>query len=260
MDTGGNQVVTGTLGGGLGQNGSLDLQEAVFVEVVAGHLGDLVTGGDGVLHLGTAQIQITVLQTQHVVGVGVLNDLEGRGLGLCQQAQLGDIHLDVAGGDLVGLALALADEAGDGHDILAAQSGGLFKNGLVGAVVEGQLNQTGAVTQIHKDQTTQVTLALDPAAQANGLAGIADAQVAAVVAAGEILQIIHKIQLRFVLFINYIAVCTQMKGLCRGKEVPQGVTEGTVVLCGAGAEEREVDSLIHHAPTVKGAGQMQIPF
>ena len=107
--------------------------------------------------------------------------------------QLADIDLDVAGGDLVGLALALPHQAGGGYDVLRAQGGGLFKDLFCGAVIEGQLHQAGAVPQIHKDQAAQVPLTLDPATQGDGLARVTQTQVAAVVGAAEILQIVHKI-------------------------------------------------------------------
>ena len=193
MDTAGHQIVPGPLGGGLGEDGGLDLQKAVLVEVVPGDLGDLVTGGDGLLHLRSAQVQIAVFQAQHIVGLGVLHDLKGRGVRLGQQTQLGDIDLDVAGGDLIGLGLTLPHQAGGGYHILRAQGGGLVKDVLGSAVVKGQLDQAGAVPQVHKDQTAQVPLPLDPAAQGDGLACVGQTQVAAVVAAVEILKIIHEI-------------------------------------------------------------------
>ena len=193
VDAAGHQIVPGALGGGLGEDGGLDLQEPVLVKVVPGDLGDLVPGGDGLLHLRAAQIQIAILQAQHVVGLGVLHDLKGRGLRFGQQAQLGDIDLDVAGGDLVGLGLALPDQTGGSHHILRAEGGGLVKDVLGGAVVKGQLDEAGAVPQVHKDQTAQVPLPLDPAAQGDGLARVGQTQVAAVMAAVEILKIIHEI-------------------------------------------------------------------
>ena len=152
-----------------------------------------MAGGDHLLHVGAAQVQIAVLQAQHIVGLGVLHDLEGGGLRLGQQAQLGDIYLDGAGGDLVRLGLPLPHGAGGSNDVFRAERGRLFKDGLVGAVVEGELDETGTVPQVHEDQTAQVTLALDPAAQRDRLARVAQTQVTAVVGAAEIFQIVHKI-------------------------------------------------------------------
>ena len=152
-----------------------------------------MAGGDHVLHVRAAQVQIAVLQAQHIVGLGVLHNFKGRGLRAGQQAQLGDVHLNVAGGDLVGLALPLPDQAGGGDDVLRAEGRGLLKDILVGAVVEGELDQAGAVPQVHKDQTAQVPLPLHPAAQGDRLACVAQTQLAAVVGAAEILQIVHKI-------------------------------------------------------------------
>ena len=193
VDPGGDQIVPGALGGGLGEHGGLDLVEALLVEVVPGDFRDLVAGGDHLLHVGAAQVQIAVLQAQHIVGLGVLHDLEGGGLRLGQQAQLGDIYLDGAGGDLVRLGLPLPHGAGGSNDVFRAERGRLFKDGLVGAVVEGELDEAGTVPQVHEDQTAQVTLALDPAAQRDRLARVAQTQVTAVVGAAEIFQIVHKI-------------------------------------------------------------------
>ena len=152
VDAGGDQIVAGTLRGGLGQDGRLDLQKALLVEVVPADLYDLVAQGDHALHVGAAQVQVAVLQAGHVLNIGVLHDLEGGRLGLGQQAQLRDLHLNVAGGQVGVLGLPLPDQTLGGDDILAAQRGGFLENITGGAVVKGQLQQPGAVPQVHKDQ------------------------------------------------------------------------------------------------------------
>ena len=143
--------------------------------------------GDGALHIGAAQVQIAVLQADSVLHVGVLHDLEGRGVGLGQQAQLGDLHLNVAGGHIGVLGLTLPDHASGGDDILAAQGSGLLKDLLGSGVVEGELDEAGAVPEVHEDQATQVALALDPAADGDLLAHVGSPEVAAVVGAEEVL-------------------------------------------------------------------------
>ena len=191
MDPGGDQVVPGALGGGLGEDGGLDLQKALLVEVVPADLDDLVAQGDHPLHIGAAEVQVAVGQPDRVPDVGVLHDLEGGRLGLGQQPQLGDLHLDIAGGQVGVLGLPLPDETGGGDDVLAPEGGGFFKDILGGAVVKGKLEQAGAVPEVHKDQAAQVPLPLDPAADGDGLADILGGKGAAVAGAAEVLQVVH---------------------------------------------------------------------
>ena len=96
------------------------------------------------------------------------------------------------------LASRSFSRAGGGHHVLRPQGLGLFKDLPVGLVVKGQLEDAGAVPQVHKDEGPLVPLPLDPAAHRDGLARVAGAQVAAVMGAVEILKIVHENQLRFV--------------------------------------------------------------
>ena len=187
MHPGGHQVVPGPFGGGLGEDGGLDLQEAILVEVVPADLHDLVAQGDGALHVRAAQVQVAVLQPDRVLHIGVLHDLEGRGLRLGQQAQLSDLHLNVAGGHVGVLGLPLPDLSGGSDDVLAAEGGRLLEDLFGGAVVKGQLDEAGAVPQVHEDQAAQVPLALDPAADGNLLADVFSPEGAAVIGAAEVL-------------------------------------------------------------------------
>ena len=202
VDPGGHQVVPGPFGGGLGEDGGFNLQKALLVEVVPADLHDLVAQGDHPLHIRPAEVQVAVLQPDGVLHVGVLHDLEGRGGGLGQQAQLGDLHLDVAGGQVGVLGLPLPHQALGGDDILPSEGGRLLKKIPGGAVVKGQLEQAGAVPQVHEDQAAQVALALDPAADGNLLADVGRGEGAAVAGAAKVLQIVHgfrSLHCRFVL-------------------------------------------------------------
>ena len=147
--------------------------------------------GDHPLHIGAAEVQVAVGQPDGVPDVGVLHDLEGGRLGLGQQPQLGDLHLDIAGGQVGVLGLPLPDETGGGDDVLAPEGGGFLENIFGGAVVKGKLEQAGAVPEVHKDQAAQVPLPLDPAADGDGLADILGGKGAAVAGAAEVLQVVH---------------------------------------------------------------------
>ena len=187
MDPGGDQVVPGALGGGFGENGGLDLQKAVLVKVVPADFYNLVPQGDHPLHVGPAQVQVAVLQAHGVFHVGVLHDLKGGRLGLGQQAQVGDLYLNVAGGQVGVLGLPLPDHTRGGDDVLAPEGGRLVKEVLGGAVVKGELQKARAVPQVHEDQAAQVPLALDPAADGDLLADVGGGEGAAVVRAAEVL-------------------------------------------------------------------------
>ena len=109
LHTAGYQIVAGAFRGALDQHGGLDLAEVVVAVVVADDLADLAAQHDGVVHAGAAQVQIAVLQAQLVLHLHLVADLEGGGLGSAQQAHLGHIQLHVAGGDFIGLGVALAE-------------------------------------------------------------------------------------------------------------------------------------------------------
>ena len=224
MDPGGHQIVPGALGGGLGQHGGLDLQKALLVEVVPGNLHHTVAGGDHVLHHRAAQVQIPVLQSQHLVGLAVVQDLKGRGVRLGQQPQLLDLYLNLAGGDLQVLAGPLPDHAHGGHHVLAAQALGLLEDLTVGGVVKGQLQNARAVPQVHKDQRADVPLPLDPAAHGHGLADVRWTKGAAVVRAGKTLHRIHHSTLLFVYCIVYFPICNQTTGNSRASHRAQQAT------------------------------------
>ena len=151
VDPGGHQIVPGPLGGGLGEDGGLNLQKAVLVKVVPADLHNLVPQGNGPLHVRAAQVQIAILQADRVPYIGVLHNLKRRGGRLGQQTEFGDLHLDVPGGQLGILGLPLPDQPLGGDDILPPEGSGLFKQVPGGAVVKGQLEQAGAVPQVHKD-------------------------------------------------------------------------------------------------------------
>ena len=197
MDAAGHQEVTSAFGGGLDEGGGLNFQEAVFIEVVPGDLGHLVAEHQVLLQLRTAQVQVTIFQTEHFIGLGAVHDFKGRGLSLAQNAQLGDEHFDVTGGDFFALALPFPNGAYGGHHIFAAEGGSLLENLLVGVVPEGQLEQAGAIPQICEDQAAQVTLPLDPAADGDGFPNVFCAQSATIVGALKTSHGIHNCSLLF---------------------------------------------------------------
>ena len=195
MDAAGHQEIAGAFGGGFDEGGRLDLQEAIFIEVVSGDLGHLVAEHQVFLQLRTAQIQVTIFQAEHFIGFGAVHDLKGRRFGLAQNTQLGDEHFDVTGGDFFALALPFPNGAHSGDHIFTAQAGSLLENFLIGIITESQLEQAGAIPQICEDQAAQVTLPLDPAADGDGFPNVFRAQSATVVGALKTSHGIHSCSL-----------------------------------------------------------------
>ena len=204
MDAAGHQEVTGAFGGGLDEGGGLNFQEAVFIEVVPGDLGHLVAEHQVLLQFRTAQVQVTILQAEHFIGLGTIHNLKGRRFSLAQNAQLSDEHFDVTGGDLFALAFPFPDGAYGGDHVFTAQAGSLLKNLLVGVVAESQLEQASAVPQVRKDQAAQVTLPLDPAADGDGFPNVFRAQSATVVGALKTSHGIHSCSLLLLFAISFL--------------------------------------------------------
>ena len=182
--TGGNQVVAGTLGGGGGEDGGGDLQEALL-----GHGGTdggnhLAAQDDVLLHGGVAQVQVAVLQAHVLVSVPGLVDLEGQLIvdALAQDLNGGGHHLDLAGGHLIVLALALPDGAGDGD-------GGFLVQTLDGAhhlgVLNDHLGGAVVVAQDHEGEVgAHLTDVLHPADQGNIFTCVGKTKLAAVMCSG----------------------------------------------------------------------------
>jgi len=149
--TGGHEIVTGTLGGGGGEDGRGDLKEVVGEHGGAERGDDVAAKDDVLLDGGVAQVKIAVLQTLGLVGLAAAVDLEGQ---LVVAAAAEDFHLrgdnfDVAGGLLGVLAGALADGALDGNGGLLVEALDELQRCLV---FNDDLGRAVEVTQNHESE------------------------------------------------------------------------------------------------------------
>ena len=174
VDTGRNEVVSCSLGRGGDEAGGLDVDEAVLGVVVTGQLGDLGAGHDVVGHVGTAEVEVAVLEAKLGLDGAVLHDLKGRGLGGGEDLQLGNGDLDLTRGDVLvhGTLAAGTDNAVGTENKLGADSECLVEGLAVGGIVKGQLDDTASVAEVDEDEGTQVSLLLGPAHDADGLADV----------------------------------------------------------------------------------------
>ena len=166
----GHDEVACALGGGLAQDGGLDLGEAALVQGGAQGPGDGVAQAQGTGDLGAADVQVAPLHAGELIGLDAVFQGEGRGEGLVEDGAAGDDDLDLAGGQVGvgGVVWAQAHVAGDPDGPLGAH---LLAQGehICGVVrVEDALGDAGAVPQVHEDEAAVVTALGDPAAQGDG--------------------------------------------------------------------------------------------
>ena len=166
-----DQEVAGSLRGGAGQGGGLDLHEVMGVQDPASGLADLGTQADGVLHGTAPQVEVAVTQPgllADLSGVlGVVGDLEGQRRGGVENLDVGDDDLDLAGGQVrVGVALGPgAHLTGDGQDVLGAQ--------VVGDLLpDDDLGDTRGVPQVDEGHASVVTPSVHPSGEGHDLADV----------------------------------------------------------------------------------------
>jgi len=96
-------------------------------------------------------------------------------------------EFDIAGGH-VGIGetgAAVAEDAGDGDDVLGTRGFGLGVCFGRHFFVEHDLRDAGAIAEVEEDEVAVVAAAVDPTHEGNGLAGVGGAEFAAGVRALE---------------------------------------------------------------------------
>ena len=185
MQAAGDQVVARALGRGRDHDRRLDLAEGAAGHEVADVLVHAVAHLDGAHHRRTPQVDVAVLQPQHLIDLDVVANGEGRRLGLVEDLERGGLDLDVAAAEVgvLGRLGALDDVAGDAQDVLAAHAGQRGERGVgaVGVGVEDDLHDAGAVAQVDEGDAAVVAAPVHPAGQRDPLADVPHAQVPAVV-------------------------------------------------------------------------------
>ena len=162
------QEVTGTLWGGLTKHRSLNLQEAIAVKVVTHNLGNTMTKHEILLHLWTTEIQITILQTKHLINLNTILNVEWRSLGRVQNTQLLYHNLNHTGFHIriYSFLRTCSYVTANSYYKLITNGFSLVESFLTNSrLVNNNLHQTRAITEIHKNQSTVVTTTGNPAAQ-----------------------------------------------------------------------------------------------
>src|SRR6476661_2051932 len=120
-----------------------------------------------------AKIECPVAEAGELVHRALLIDRERRRVGVAEQLEVGDLELDLPGGevgvDVVGLATRHGPDRRDhvlGPQVVGARVrlGGCLR-------VEDELQQAGAVAQVDEDQTAVVAAPVDPTGDTDLVAG-----------------------------------------------------------------------------------------
>ncbi len=189
----GHQVVPGPLRRALGEDGRLDLDKALAVQELPGHLGGPVPEEDILHDAGASQVQVAVLQPQGLGDVHlVVFELEGRGLGAVQQAQFRHHDLDLAGGQVRvdHLRRPGIHHPPDGQDEFIPQHPGLDVGIGVDLGVKDHLGEAVPVPEVHEDEAAVVPAALHPTHEHHFPAGVRQTQLPAGVAPFQAFQTI----------------------------------------------------------------------
>ena len=187
MDAAGDKKIASAFGCGFVEDGRFYLEEALLREAFAHGARDFVAQPEVALHLGAAQIDVAIFEADFFVLNGFFRGREGCEARVVEDADLGGLDLDFAGGhfgiDGVGIAEAHLPNGGDdvlGADLFTFQVA--FRSQFL---VEDDLGDAGAIAEVEEDEVAVVAAAIDPAHEDDLLAGVGGAEVAAHVGAFE---------------------------------------------------------------------------
>ncbi len=134
-----------------------------------------------------AKVDVAVLEADFLVGDGVFSGREGGRLRVVEEEERVGDELDFAGGHVgVGEAFAaVAEDSGDGDDVLGARGFGLGVSFGADFLIEDDLGDAGAVAEVEEDEIAVVAAAIYPTHEGDGLAGVGAAEFSAGVRALE---------------------------------------------------------------------------
>lgn len=97
FDTRGHQIIPRPLRSGFNQNRGFYFQKTIPVIVIPRQFYDLVPQPQHLLHIWSAEVQVSIFQPQFFIGCAVFLNGEGGRRGFCQQPQIVDVYLYLAG-------------------------------------------------------------------------------------------------------------------------------------------------------------------
>jgi hypothetical protein len=168
-----HQELAGPFRGALGEHRRLDLEKTLGVEIIAGHLGNLVADGKVAQHSRPPQVEITILETQ-VLGHRLAIQGKWQYFRLVQNAQRLRNNFDVPGGEL---RVFCSREPGDDFsrdldDVLAAKAVGERSNLRMLFGPKDNLGDPVAIAKVYENDAAVVAARIDPAAKGDARSGV----------------------------------------------------------------------------------------
>src|SRR6185436_3816671 len=173
-----HDVITRSLRGRLRQNRRLDLQVSALVEIPSRRLHQAMPQNQILLQIAAPEVEITMFEAQLFAGELLAFAARHRNGGSLSRAD--DLKILGADFDLARLHLGVShfawprrDFALDHDHRLETKLAGAFDHFGRGPLrVERDLDKTRAITQVEKDDATEVPRAMDPAAQSDLAASV----------------------------------------------------------------------------------------
>ena len=146
---------------------------------------------DILLQFRTTEVEVPVLESRELGRVAVVDDLEGRGLGLAEDAQVGDRDFDVAGREVRVLGASLFDRAFRHQDELGADGLRLFEDVSVRLIAERELDDARPVSEVDEDELSEIAALGRPSADDDFLSDEVFPHVVAVMRAFQSVHSVH---------------------------------------------------------------------
>ena len=146
----------------------------IIIKIVTHQLSNFVTQNQIALHFRTAQVQITVFQTQVFIGVNAVFNVERRSFSTVQHFDIMCQYFDGTGRNVFvdGVLITQTYITNYLDNIFVTDVFGSFEAAACAFGIGNNLHDTAAVTQIDKNQSAVVTSFSNPAAQYNLFAGL----------------------------------------------------------------------------------------
>ncbi len=165
MDTAGHQIVARAFGRRTRQHRRFDFIKRQLVESLTDFENHFVAQRDIPLQPRTPQIQIAVFETQFLVGVHVIFNLEWRSLGGIQNVKTRHANFNFAAGQ-IGISLLPAGHAAFHRDHKFRTQFRSFGVSVRAVFLrEHKLRQSRTVAQIHKNKMAKIAPPVHPTHQ-----------------------------------------------------------------------------------------------
>ncbi len=172
----GHEEITRAFRGALGENGRLDFNESLLVEIIARRLGDAMALAQVARDARAAQIEITIAEPEILVArIGVEREREN--VGAIQNAQMLRQQFDVTGGQLWILCAGNSRRHFAFHfdHIFVTESMGNGRQFRIFFRTKNDLGQSLAIAQIDENDATMIAPDMHPAGEFRDTADVGGA-------------------------------------------------------------------------------------